>query len=110
MTNEPDWKQIAEPAVAWIVRLSDNLHGNDFTQEIIQALKVAYALGKSHAPDWLPVEGAPKVPNKPLLFASFPFNEFSVGTWDSDGWDMQCAPPMAPFTHYQGIAPEDAGQ
>ena len=53
--KEPDWKQVGED-VANDWRGS----GDDLGSVIARHLPAAYALGKSHGPDWLPIEDAPR--------------------------------------------------
>ena len=50
-------------------------------------------------PEPQPIETAPK-DGTPLLFWAEASDEFSVGKWDGSEWDMQCAPPRSPFTHW----------
>ena len=52
--------------------------------------------------EWRDIETAPHINGKPLLFVS-PAGEYTVGTWDDDDWNMQCAPPQAPFTHWMPL-------
>ena len=52
---------------------------------------------------WQPIETAPHINGKPLLFVSPAFGEYTVGTWDDDDWNMQCAPPRGPFTHWMPL-------
>ena len=108
--KEPDWKQVGED-VANDWRGS----GDDLGSVIARHLPAAYALGKSHGPEWLPIEDEPRDEHLPydarplwMLYAPAAEGLSELVTLcryhDDGGW---CICELRQATHYAPYKPPE---